>query len=332
MASAAEAFALSPEDEKALSQDREDESRNPVVDETPAPSLTVEKETPPEIKEEKPEVKSDRPRNPDGTFAKTEEKQEKAPEKTAPKAPEKASETTETSVPHGAFHEERERRKALQRQVEAMEKRWSDLVAKMQTPQVQQPKAPDPNQDFPGHVAHHFNQFATQQQELAKKVEGFEQMTQQQQEEARFIQAYSSAAQQFATTQPEFGNAYKHWLTNRLEELSHAGYSKEEAMQIRNAEERGIVAKAFGDGVNPAERLFAVAKMRGYKSPEPEVKSQPQQDLTRKLEQIEKGQQATPAMSGGAMKPKLTLQSIAQMSDAEFAALDWETTMKALTP
>jgi hypothetical protein len=95
-----------------------------------------------------------------------------------------------------------------------------------------------------------------------------------------------------------------------------------------------MVFKAFEDGVNPAERMFAVAKRRGYTAPsvEPEHKPQDVVAAQEKVKQIEAAQRATPAMGGSGVKPKLSLQAISQMSDEEFAALDWEKTMGSLTP
>lgn len=318
-----ELFELDDETSKHMNDAEADEVANPPVEEKPVEEVKAEAPTP----EEKPAV--ERPRRPDGTFAPkdaevlpVEQKVEKPVEKAVEKPVEKTSRPPEGYVAHGAFHEERERRKALQSQMEAMEKRFAETLAKLNPPAP----PPDPNQDFPGHVQHHFNQFAQKTQELEKKVSGFEQMTQQQQEEARFVQAYSAAAQQFASRQPDFQNAYNHWLTGRLEELKDAGYTEEQALHIRAAEEKGLVAKAFEDGVNPAERLFAVAKRRGYTVPSvsPAEVVKPAVDPLEKLKQIEAGQKATPQMGGSGMKPKLTLGAVAQMSDDEFNSLDWE--------
>lgn len=326
---------LDEETEKHMKDAMTEERDNPPPPEPESgpstPSMAVEKDTPtPEVKEEEKTV--ERPRDPaTGKFLPKEGGgvETKAEEKPA-KPLEKPVEPPEGFVAHGAFHEERQRRKALQAQVEQMEKRWSDLVAKMQ--QTPQPQAPDPAQDFPGHVSHQLNQLGQQVGEVAKKTETFEQFQEQQKQEAAFISAYSQAAQSFAAAQPDFTQAYNHWLNNRLEELVDAGYSNEQALHIRSAEERGIVTKAFQDEVNPAQRLYAVAKRRGYTAasttPAPEQKLDPAE----KLKQIEQGQRATPAMGGSGMKPKLTLQSVAQMSDEEFAALDWEKTMRQLTP
>lgn len=323
---------------EAMKEER-DNPPPPEPDSGPStPSMAVEKELEkePEKVEAKVEDKpSERPRNPDGTFAPTKgelkpEEELKAAPKEAPKALEKPVEPPEGYVAHGAFHEERQRRKALQQQVESMEKRWTDLVSKMQ--EKQQTPPPDPAQDFPGHVQHHFNQFTQKTAELEKKVQGFEQQTTQQQQEQQFLNAYSQAAAEFTSRQPDFNLAYNHWLKSRMEELTDAGYSQEQALHIRGAEERGLVAKAFEDGVNPSERLYAVAKRRGYTnasaSPAPETKLDP----VEKLKQIEAGQRATPAMGGSGMKPKMTLQAVAAMSDEEFAAMDWERTMRQLTP
>lgn len=212
-----------------------------------------------------------------------------------------------------------------------MEKRWGELVEKIQRPQTQ---APDPNQDFAGYTMHQFQQVQQQNQELGKKVQSFEQWQSQQQNEQRFLSAYQQAASEFAARQQDFPKAYGHWLQSRIEELTDAGYTKEQAMTIRSAEEKALVLKAFDDGVNPAERIFAVAKRRGYATPSAETPSQPQQVVSpaEKLKMVSEGQRATPQMGGGGMKPKLTLQGIAQMSDEEFNALNWEKAMRELAP
>lgn len=328
---------LDEETQKHMDEAMREEREHRPEPERPAPTVTVEKdereekpEQKPEVKAEKPqEEKVERPRNPDGTFAKVEEKPaEKATEK--PSEAPKQEKIPEGYVAHGALHEERERRKELKKQVEAMEARFQQLVAKIQEKPAE--KAPDPTQDFPGHVAHHFNSFAQQQAELGRRVQNFEQTQEQAHREAQFMRSYHAAAADFSARQPDFVQAYNHLLKSRFEELTDAGYSKDQALHLRTMEEQGIVFKAFEDGVNPAERLYAVAKRRGYTAASEKPAEKPAVDPAEKLKNIEAGQKATPSMGGGAMKPKMTLQSIAQMSDEEFASLNWEKAMRELTP
>ncbi len=332
---------LDEEVETHMKAEREEEAKNPPPPEPDSgpstPSVTVEKEEPvkaepkPEVKAEEP--KKERPRNPDGTFAKTDaevkaEKEAKAPEK----APEKPQDQHEKMVSLSALHEERQRRKEMQSKVDGMERRFAELIEKMNKPAPA--PVPDPAQDFPAHVTHHFNQFAQKTEELGKEVQSIKSMEQQRENEARFLSAYQQSAAEFTASQKDFPQAYSHWLQSRLEELTDAGYSKEQAMAIRTAEEKGLVGKAFQDGVNPAERLFAVAKRRGYTSHSAEPAPQTQHVVSdaEKLKTIAAGQRATPALGGGGMKPKLTLQGIAALSDDEFNALDWEKTMRELAP
>jgi hypothetical protein len=325
---------LDEETEKHMNEAREDERKNPEPEPTSGPStpaVTVEKEPEapkPEVKvEEKPKV-DERPRNPDGTFAKVKEDEPAKPVETAPEKP-IVTEQPEKMVSLNALHEERERRKELQRKMEAMEKRWGELVEKIGKPAPQ--PAPDPSQDFAGYTIHQFQQVQQQQQALGQKVQSFEEWQKNQAEEGRFQQAYFQAAQDYAANQKDFPQAYGHWLKSRLEELTDAGYTRDQAIQIRTAEEKAMVMKAFEDGVNPAQRIYTVAQRRGYTIPSvPEV--QPAVDQAAKLKQIAEAQRATPALGGGGMKPKLTLQGIAQMSDEEFSTLDWERTMRELMP
>ena len=325
-------FELDEETQNHMRQAMEEETSPPPDRPEPAVHAEPANEPQQEVKAEKPD---DRPRNPDGTFAKPGEKVETKVEAKPPEKPQEAPQRQESVVPHVALHEERQRRKELQAKVETMEKRWEQIVAKLS--ETKQPPPPDPQVDFVGHVQHNFQNIQQNQGDLAKRVENFEAWQNHQAQEARFLQAYSMAAQQFASNAPDFGSAYNHWLKSELEELADAGYTSDQAMQIRSGKERAIVLKAFEDGVNPAERLYAVAKRRGYtagsaKPAEPKQETKPAVDPAEKLRTIEQGQRATPQMSGGGMKPKLTLASIATMSDAEFAALDWDKTMRELTP
>src|SRR5687767_13621105 len=103
---------LDEETEKHMNDALKEERDNPPPPEPASgpstPAVTVEKEEP--KVEAKVEEKTERPRNPDGTFAKAESKDEvKEIQDTVKKELQKPVEPPEGFVAHGAFHEERQR-------------------------------------------------------------------------------------------------------------------------------------------------------------------------------------------------------------------------------
>jgi hypothetical protein len=122
---------------------------------------------------------------------------------------------------------------------------------------------------------------------------------------------------------PEFGQAYAHACADRDAELAELGYADPALRrQIVQAEETEIVGRALAEGVNPAERIYKLARRRGYRGAG-EV------DARAKLESLARGQAAARSLSGmgGATPMPPRLEDIANMSDEEFAkateGVDW---------
>jgi hypothetical protein len=292
---------LSAEEKEFFSTKGEKE---PPVEEKVAPE---EKPTP----EVKSEQKADKPE--------VEKAEKKAEDKKPP----------EGFVPHGAFHAEREERKKLEQRLEAeririakMEERFNLVLEKTK------PAVPDIAQDPVGHFQHKLQQTEAELEQARKFREEQANRARLQEDHQRFMSAYHGAAQQFERQQQDFGQAYAFLAQSRIEDLTAAGYDFVQAQQLAQEDELRVVAKAFQDGVNPAERMYALAKRRGYA---PKPKEGEKSPAEQKLETIERGQKASPEFSPSSQgKPKLTLAAIAEMSDEDFAKLDWEKTIGKL--
>lgn len=89
-------------------------------------------------------------------------------------------------------------------------------------------------------------------------------VTTERQEEA-MASTYRQAANQFARTEPNFGGAYHFLISHRMGQLRAAGWNDETkiAQQVVK-EERGLVKAALEEEVNPAVRLFEMAKAAGF--------------------------------------------------------------------
>ena len=134
------------------------------------------------------------------------------------------------------------------------------------------------------------------------------------------MRTYSAQADAFSRDEPTFQEAYNWLVQSRLTELSAAGYDEATSHNLIQAEEQGIVANAFRDGANAAERIFGLAKARGFA---PVKKEDPEETTEEKLDRLEKGQKASKSLSkarGGAAK-RTKLKDIADMTDEEFEKL-----------
>ncbi len=248
-------------------------------------------------------------------------------------------------VPYGALREERERRQAAERQAAErqakLEGRLEEIARRLAAPEPA-PQAPAPLDIDADPVAalkavkQQVDQFAALTAEQRTAAERQQQQHQQFQE---FHSKYVKAAADFKATNTDFDQAYQHFIASRDSALQAAGFTDpaHRAAILAN-EERTIAEKAFAEGDNPASRLYAVSKSFGYKRSEPApaaaaaspapagAASQPAapaptpteaQKLAAVSAGVARGSQSIGA-AGGAPPPKLSLETIATMSDEDF--------------
>ena len=247
-------------------------------------------------------------------------------------------------VRHGAFHQERERRKAVERErdefrvtLARMEERFrimseggaaqpaasaAQALAEPETP-------PDPNEDIFGYAKYLEKQIQdiragqTQLTE-AQKLEQTQRAEATQRNEV--LTAYQGDVRRVMTAQPEFADAYNHLLNGRIAELELLGVSKADAVQAVRDEEFSIAQAAIQAGQSPAERLMQIAKLRGFapKAAEPAAPAAPAETAAERSARIAKGQAGSLSLSsaGGAPAGELTLEMLASMSEADFAKME----------
>lgn len=236
---------------------------------------------------------------------------------------EEAKAERERMVPHAALHEERMRRKELNEELAS----YRDRVAKMeerfaQIQQSLQARQQEPEPSFEDDPAAYLRyQQERYGQELQKLQEQNERVAQGQQQQAQFQQfygQYQSAARDYASKTPDFPQAYQHLMKARMDELQALGFDAAQADRVIKEDEYNIAMKAFQDGVNPAERLYEVAKRRGYRPSQGDSGAET-------VERIERGQKASRSPSGGRGKaaPPMTAEALMGMSDEEFEK-NWE--------
>ena len=247
-------------------------------------------------------------------------------------------------VRHGAFHQERELRKAAQRErdefrvnLARMEERLRMVTeggvaqpAAAATAAPAQPETPpDPNEDIFGYAKYLEKQIQdiragqTQLTE-AQKAEQAQRTEATQRNEV--LTSYRGDVQRVMAAKPEFAEAYEHLFAGRIAELELLGVPKADAVQAVRDEEYGIAQAAIQAGQSPAERLMQLAKLRGFapKAAEPVPAAAPAETATEKAARIAKGQAASLSLSsaGGAPAGEITLEMLASMSEADFAKME----------
>lgn len=247
--------------------------------------------------------------------------------------PDEAEETVELEnkgrfVRHGAFHKERSLRKQEQEARRALETRLSEkeqafarvderlklLNEALAKPEPKPDAPPDPEQDIFGYVKWQ----AKQIEELKGKTTEASKINEDARAHMVMATTYRRDASSFAEKQADFGDAYQFLMKGRDAELQAYGISDpQERARVILDEERNLVQRAIHDQASPAERVYALAKARGY------VKAEEKKpDAAEKIETIARGQSASKTLSnaGGSPSETLTAEALANMSEEEFAA------------
>jgi hypothetical protein len=209
----------------------------------------------------------------------------------------------EKKVNLGALHEERAKRKELESKMAVMEDRFKQLVQNLNP--NQEAKLPGVEDD----PVTNFDQRIAQAEQYIKQSQEQQQAQYQHQQ---VVNAYQAQAAEYVKETPDFNDAYSYVLQGRLSELDAFGVTKEQALQVVQQEEYEVALKSLQDGVNPAERIYKIAQLRGYKKAE--AKPEQKKDLA----VIEKGQKTAKVSGSATPEGELSLEALAEMDDAAF--------------
>lgn len=249
-------------------------------------------------------------------------------------------------VPHGALHEERERRKAVEKERDELRERFARgderlriLSEAMQRPATPaQPaaapepvKVPDPAEDIFGYAKHLEQQIEalrtgqTQLTATQKKAEEARQAEAARNEVIGFYQQDLRAAIQ---ADASVSDAYEHLFAGRVAELTLFGMDRQAAIDAVREEEFNLAQTARQRGQSPAAMIAALAKSRGFtpKAPEPAPAptAAPAETAADRVARAAAGQ-AGPGRSlsaaGGQPAGEITLETLSSMSEADFEKL-----------
>lgn len=243
------------------------------------------------------------------------------------------------TVPLGALHEERERRKSVEtalaeekRARQTLEER-TNLILQRITPQQQRqpatdaPQLPTIEQDPVAHILGRINQQGAILGEIVQAVAGQGRQTEAQAGASALAMRAGALEREFAAANPDYEKAVGHLMTARRAELEAVGWTDPGEIQAMMANEaQGLAHRALQQGRNPAEVVYALAKLRGYSTAAAPAGGATDDGAAaaaangEQLRTIERGQQQsrTTAVRGAGPAP-MTVARLAEMSDAEFA-------------
>jgi hypothetical protein len=244
-------------------------------------------------------------------------------------APEKKVEQSEGEEARNyriAMQEEREKRRELQDELretrlrqQRMEEAFQKFIERANNPE---PKAPDFDENPLENLRYEQERLKQAQMRMHETELQRAQREQAYVKQQEFISKYQSDAASFTEKNPD-----DYLVKSRLEEHKAAGYTNEQANRLVIEDEMAIASRAYQEGVNPAERVYKIAKLRGFNH-QPKPQSQPHATSDKeKFEAVTKGIQASKSLSnggGGKVDKPLTLESLTELSDDEFDRVDWK--------
>lgn len=247
----------------------------------------------------------------------TPEVAEAAPE--APEAPAPVK-VPDGFVPHGALKEERMARQAAIARAEQAERDYAEKMAKLEKrlELLANPPPPVPKfEDDPAaHLKHQTEAVRAEIEPLKEQLAQSRQQQEQAAAEQRLTQAVSAAEAEFAQKTPDYLDAISHMqriADNRLQIMGVDDPAQR--AQIIRRDAMALAVRALQAGKSPAEMAYQLAKIEGYTAAASNSKI---------IENIQKGQKASPSMPAGGQKPPTETSALAaleQMDDEEFNQL-----------
>jgi hypothetical protein len=227
-----------------------------------------------------------------------------------------------------AMHEERERRKEIQRELENQKKLAEDAIQRTQKLEqtwqqlmqhANQQQSPNFEEDPIAALKYQYDNLKQSTQQLHQHVAQKDYQEQQYNQVHQFKIACNKAVGDYIKQTPDYLDAYNFAKESRIKEFEALGYKPQDIPQLIEEDEAVIAVQAFRDGVNPAERIYQFAKIRGYQGKQADAQTTAKQNEQR-LEKLEKGMQASKSLSntnGQTATAELTLDAISKMSQDE---------------
>ena len=219
-------------------------------------------------------------------------------------------------VPHGALHEERARRKEIQKELIELKDKHARADERLKMLGENNGKVPEPtyDEDPLGYSKREIDRVKSQ----LEKVSNQDNLTELRGEvdRMRIQRSVERMESSFERETPDYKKALEFYAISRAESISEMGYEREEASELVRDEMASIVSKAIETGKNPAEVIYKMSKRAGFAAKEVSKE-------TEKMDTLKKAESASRSLSdsGGKSRGEMTAEAIAEMSDDEFEKL-----------
>lgn len=265
---------------------------------------------------------------------------EKQPEPEPAAEPEKEPDVQKL-VPHGAFEEERSRRKAAQQEAATAREEMARLRGQLEALHAGRQPPGQTEQEKIDAEKNPIAAIKALEAKLAEQERETEQSAAQRAEFERISAVGSRHAERFAKTQPHFFDtkaesgetvqgAYTFMRAKAAEHLQaqYPQATRDQIIAAVDAVERKHIEESVRDGENAAERLWELAVAQGYKppvkaDPEPKPEPKPQKTEAEKvadLEKAQKGARSLGSVPAGGGENEIGIEALANMDEEEFAA------------
>ncbi len=232
------------------------------------------------------------------------------------------------TVPQGALHAEREKRKAVQKELEAARQQL-DAIAKMREQVASRKPADLPAADDPDGVEHLRTRLAEIDQRQTRFEQGMDAAALDQRETQHLASVTATSEAAYRAEHPDYDDAINHVVQARARELHLYGVPVADIQRIIVDEATEIARTAVTRGMDPAELGYKIAVERGYRPSQgggngaPAGQTNGSGTAAAKLDAIARAQGANKSLGagGGGSGAALTAEAIAQMDGDEFEAL-----------
>lgn len=269
-----------------------------------------------------PPVENAPERDEHGRFKPKEQPAEEPPAQEAPAEEGDEAKRGDGTVPQGALHAERERRKSVETELKAA-KEQLEALAKMREQIASRRPEPLPEADDPAAMEHLRARLAQTEETVTRYGQDRDMQATQAREVAELGNVIANAEAAYRQQQPDYDEAINHVVNARAKELSLYGLPPAQIQQEIVDEALDIVRSAVAQGRDPAELGYQIALSRGYRPAQAGEAAPAQSGAAATLEAIAKAQGASKSLgSGGGSTPQqLNDAALAAMSDDEFSAL-----------
>lgn len=238
----------------------------------------------------------------------------------------------ERTVPHGAFHAEREKRKASDEKAKTLEAELAPLKAQLEAlakmrEQIAS-RAPEalPAADDPAAVEHLRTRLAEIEQGQTRITQHLDTQAVNAEEMQKLGAVMHQSEQRYRQEKPDYDAAIEHVVKARAQELALYGLTPPQIQHAISEEATDIVRSAVAQGRDPAELGYQIAVSRGYRAAAPDETNKDMTGVSpaqRTLDAIEEARKQGKSLGGGGgSKPaSLNAEAVKAMTDDEFEAI-----------